>query len=111
MSQNENEQHYGRGTAAGFKGCKQTGKDAASAVTETLGARHALMMEAFQPYGEAGATCFDIAADLDLGIDLVRPRVCELEKRKLLHVVGRSMGPRGKEVTRHSVVKPDGEAA
>lgn len=40
-----------------------------------------------------------------------RWQVCELEKRKLLHVVGRSMGPRGKEVTRHSVVKPDGEAA
>lgn len=103
--------HYGRGTAAGSKGSKATGKDAAKAITETLAPRHALMMGAFLPYGPDGATSFDVANDLDLDIDLVRPRITELEKRKLLFDIGREKGPRGKVITRYSVVKPNGEAA
>jgi hypothetical protein len=107
----DNSAHYRDGTAAGHKGTKSSGREAAEKVTETLGRRHAQMLAAFEQYGTGGATCFDVANDLNLGVDLIRPRVTELEKRRLLFDLGREDGPRGAKTTRYSIVPPPEDQA
>ena len=105
---NDNEKpHYSRGTAAGHKGDKDTGRDAVKAVTDDLARRHRQMMEAWTPYGAFGAIPETIASDLGLELLCVRPRAGELVKRGLLFEVGKSMGGMGKRVTRYSVCEPD----
>lgn len=92
---------------AGWKGSKPTGIQAAFAVSKDLGRRHAEVLTAYAPYGEAGATCDTIAEVLGLPVYLVRPRASELERKGKLFAVGKAMGVMGHKVTVYSVVKPD----
>ncbi|MBY8335886.1 hypothetical protein KYN89_02375 [Alteriqipengyuania sp. NZ-12B] len=107
---NENKPHYGQGTAAGHKGnspeARQNSREAAQEVTDTLPRRHQQMMDAWTPYGAAGAIPEEVAKDLGLPVHVVRPRAGELAKRGLLHPVGRRLGGMGCNVMAYSVVKP-----
>lgn len=105
MTNDNHKPHYANGTAAGYKKAG-TSKDAAEGVQDTLGARQAAVLEAYRAFGEAGATPCQIAERLEWGIDLVRPRVCELVKLKKLFPCGRRMGWRGKAVEAHSAIAP-----
>lgn len=100
---------YGRGTAAGSKGKSGTSKAGAESVQDTLGPRQAVILERHRPYGPAGATPCQIASDMELDIDLVRPRITELALRNLLFPVGKRLGHRGRHVVAYSVVKPSVE--
>ena len=106
----ENEPHYGDGTAAGHKGisreARANSREAAQEVTRTLGRRHRQMLEAWAPYGRAGATPEQIAADLDLPLLCVRPRAGELARLGRLHEVGKRPGGMGKPVMAYSIEKP-----
>ena len=93
--------------AAGYKGDKATGREAAEEVTQSLGRRHAQTMAGFAPYGAAGATCDQVAADLDMELLHLRPRASELEKLGKLFVVGKAMGSYGSKVTVYSTIEPD----
>lgn len=101
---------YGNGTAAGFKGnspiARETGREAAQAVTGDLPRRHKQMLEAWRPYGAVGARPEEIAGDLGLPVHVVRPRAGELVKRNLLFEVGKRMGTLGSKVTVYSVFRP-----
>lgn len=115
-AENENGNHYGRGTAAGSKGNTPTAKAnseaAASEVTQTLPRRHRQVVEAFASYGAAGAIPEEVANDLDLPVHVVRPRCGELRTRKLLYEVGKRPGRMGCDVTAFSTVPPpEGEVA
>lgn len=108
--------HYARGTAAGSKGnsaeARQNSRDAADAVTKTLGNRHREMIAAWTPYGLVGAIPEQIANDTDLPVHIIRPRAGELVKRKLLFEVGKRPGGMGKSVMAYSITpQPEGEAA
>lgn len=112
----DDRQHYARGTAAGSKGnsaqARENSRDAAKAVTESLGNRHREMIAAWTPYGAGGAIPEQIANDTDLPVHVVRPRAGELVKRKLLFEVGKRPGGMGKSVMAYSVTAPpEGEAA
>lgn len=112
----DDRKHYARGTAAGIKGnskqARESSREAAEAVNETLGHRHGQMVAAWTPYGAAGAIPEQVANDIDLPVHIVRPRASELVKRKLLFELPRRPGGMGKLVTAYSVVPPvDGEAA
>ncbi|MBM0169685.1 hypothetical protein [Altererythrobacter sp. C41] len=102
--------HYRDGTAAGFKGnsaeARETGKEAAKNVTETLNRRHRQMMEAWAPYGSYGATPEEVAGDLGLPVHVVRPRAGELVKRGMMFEVGKRPGLLGCRVMAYSIVKP-----
>ncbi len=104
--------HYREGTAAGYKGNSPetiaNSKEAAKAVTETLGRRHRQMLDAWVPYGPRGATPEDVAGELDLPVHVVRPRAGELVKRGLLFQVGKRPGSLGAMVTAYSAVRPRG---
>lgn len=104
------EAHYGDGSAAGFKGnsleTRETGREAAKAVTADLPRRHRQMIDAWTPYGAAGAIPEQIAIDVDLPLLCVRPRAGELVKRGKLFEVGKRMGGMGCRVMAYSVVPP-----
>lgn len=102
--------HYRDGTAAGHKGNKATGKDAAAKVTDDLARRHRQMMDAWTAYGAAGAIPETISNDLDLPVHCVRPRAGELVKRGLLFEIGKAMGAMGHKVTAYSVIRPANES-
>lgn len=108
-------QHYGRGIAAGHKGhsaaARQNSREAASEVTKDLGRRHRQMVEAWTPYGAAGAIPEQIANDTGLPIHVIRPRAGELVKRKLLFEVGKRQGGLGCRVMAYSVTAPADEVA
>ena len=90
----------------GWKGDKSTGRQAAFALAQNLPRRHRQVMEAFAPYGEAGATCDDISATLNLPVYVIRPRASELERKGKLFPVDKRAGGMGHKVTVYSVVKP-----
>lgn len=90
----------------GWKGDKTTGRQAAFAIAPDLARRHRQVLEAFAPYGAAGATCDEIAATLSLAVYLVRPRASELERLGKLFPIGKRQGAMGFKVTVYSVVKP-----
>ena len=98
--------HYLHGTAAGFKGETETGKAAAAMVNETLGRRHKQMLEAWKPFGAAGAIPEQVAEKLELPVHIVRPRAGELVKRGLFFPVGKRAGGLGCEGMAYSTVKP-----
>ncbi|MEO6151860.1 MAG: hypothetical protein ABIT09_01205 [Croceibacterium sp.] len=100
------ENSYGDGTAAGWKGNKSTGWQAALAVGKDLGRRQRQVLDAFEPYGAAGAICDDICPVLHLPVHVVRPRASELEKQGKLYPVGKRIGALGHPCTVFSVVKP-----
>ena len=110
-----NAPHYRDGTAAGHKGnspqARQNSREAAEGVTKDLGRRHQQMIDAWAPYGAAGAIPEDIAKDLDLPVHIIRPRAGELVKRKKLFEVGRRIGGLGKRVMAYSVQRPEGGAS
>lgn len=115
MADNENENpHYGRGTAAGSKGnskeARSNSEAAAKDVTETLGRRHRQMVDAWSSYGVGGAIPEQVSNDLGLPVHVVRPRAGELVKRKLLFELGKRPGGMGCNVMAYSAVQPD-EAA
>src|SRR5690606_5428707 len=95
---------------AGFKGnsaaARETGREAAQGVTETLGRRHQQMMDAWARYGAYGAIPEQVASDLALPVHVVRPRAGELVKRGLLFEIGKRPGLLGCRVMAYSVVKP-----
>lgn len=97
----------------GWKGNKETGRKAAFAIADDLARRHKQVLEAFAPYGSAGATCEDISTKLDLAVHLVRPRASELERKGKLFPIGKRPGHYGHPVTIYSTVAPleDTEAA
>ena len=97
-------------TQAGWKGNKPTGIQAAFAVSKDLGRRHAEVLNAFIPFGAAGATCDVIGEVLGLPAYLVRPRATELEKLGKLFAVGKAMGQMRHKVTVYSTVKPSLDA-
>lgn len=104
--------HYGKGTAAGFKGnspeARQNSAAAAHAVNKTLGRRHAQMIAAWRLYGAAGAIPEQIADDVGLPVHVVRPRAGELVKRGLLFETGKRLGGLGHKVMSYSVERPEG---
>ena len=106
----DTKQHYRDGTAAGFKGnsaaARETGKEAAQGVTETLNRRHQQMMDAWASYGPHGAIPEEIASDLSLPVHVVRPRAGELVRRGLMFEVGKRRGLLGCRVMAYSIVKP-----
>lgn len=108
---NDDEPNYRRGTAAGFRGnskaTRETGREAAGMVTETLARRHKQMMDAWAAYGPAGAIPETIANDLDLPVHVVRPRAGELATRGLLFPLGKRDGLLGCKVTAYSICNPD----
>lgn len=108
------DEHYRTGTAAGFKAnsdaTRETGRQAAETVTETLARRHRQMIDAWSPYGAVGAIPEQVAADLDLPVHVVRPRAGELVRRGLLFQVGKRPGKMGCNVMAYSVVRPASEA-
>lgn len=110
MMAHEGTPHYRDGTAAGFKGnsaaARETGKEAAQSVTDSLGRRHQQMMDAWAPYGPRGAIPEEIARDLDLPVHVIRPRAGELVKRRLMFEVGKRPGLLGCQVMAYSVVRP-----
>lgn len=107
--------YYGRGTAAGHKGhsaaARQDSREAASKVTQDLGRRHRQMVEAWTPYGAAGAIPEQISNDTGLPVHVIRPRAGELVKRKLLFEVGKRQGGLGCRVMAYSVTAPADDAA
>lgn len=106
--------HYLDGTAAGFKGnsevTRETGREAAESVSETLARRHKQMVDAWTPYGAFGAIPEQIADELGLPVHVVRPRAGELVKRGLFFRVGKRLGNFGCAVTVYSVVNPESVA-
>ncbi len=94
---------------AGWKGNKETGIQAAFAVSKDMGRRHAEVMNAFAQFGAVGATCDTIAEILGLPVFHVRPRASELERKGKLFPIGKAMGAYGHRVTIYSVVKPSGD--
>lgn len=108
----ESKPHYGRGTAAGWKGnsptARQNSAGAAHEVNKTLGRRHAQMVAAWSRYGAAGAIPEQIADDVGLPVHVIRPRAGELVKRGLLFEAGKRAGGLGCKVMSYSTVKPEG---
>lgn len=102
------DRHYSRGTAAGAKGhskqARENSRNAADEVTQDLARRHRQMVEAWTPYGAAGAIPEQIADDLDLPLLCVRPRAGELARRKILFEVGKRPGGMGKPVMAYSIL-------
>lgn len=90
----------------GWKSDKATGRQAAFAIAPDLARRHRQVLEAFAPYGAAGATCDEVAETLALPVYLVRPRASELERLGKLFPIGKRLGAMGFKVTVYSVVKP-----
>ena len=101
---------YRGGTGAGWKGDKETGRQAAFAVTQDLPRRHGQVLAAFEPYGLAGGTCDEIYETLGLPVHVVRPRASELERLGKLFPVGKRRGALGFPVTVYSTVRPEGVA-
>lgn len=95
----------------GWKGNKETGRQAAFAIASDLPRRHAQVLAAFEPYGARGCTCEEISDDLGLAIYLVRPRASELEKKGKLWPIGKRKGAFGHAVTIYTAIKPMSEAA
>jgi len=91
---------------AGWKGNKATGNQAAFAVSKDMGRLHAEVMNAFAPFGAAGAICDKIAEFFGLPVFHVRPRASELERNGKLFPVGKTMGAYGHKVTIYSVIEP-----
>lgn len=88
----------------GWKGAKDTGRQAARAIAPALARRQRQVLEAFARFGSAGATCDQIAEALRLQVYLVRPRASELERKNKLFPIGKRPGPMGHSVTVYSVV-------
>ena len=89
----------------GWKGAKDTGRQAARAIAPGLARRQRQVLEAFSRFGSAGATCDQVAEMLGLLIYLVRPRASALERKGKLHPIGKRPGSMGHQVTVYSVVQ------
>lgn len=97
--------------APGWKGAKSTGRDAAKAIEPDLGRRQGEVLEAFKPFGAAGAIADDLVATLNLPVHLIRPRATELESKGKLFAIGKRRGSFGHAVTVYSVVRPADQQA
>ncbi|MGN3974755.1 hypothetical protein [Tsuneonella sp. SYSU-LHT278] len=111
MMANNQEPHYGDGTAAGHKGvsteARANSREAAAEVTQTLGRRHRQMLDGWAAYGRTGAIPEQIAADLDLPLLCVRPRAGELVRLGKLFEVGKRPGGMGVKVMAYSIIEPE----
>lgn len=110
MMPDNQEPHYGDGTAAGHKGnspeARGNSRAAADEVTRTLARRQRQMLDAWAIYGRAGAIPEQIADDLGVPVHIVRPRAGELVRLGRLHEVGRRPGGMGHKVMAYSTEEP-----